>query len=564
MNALAVILRTMIADARANVGLAGGLALAVLLMGAALLGLSGWFITAAATAGLAGAGLVFDVFRPSAMVRLLALGRTAARYGERLVSHDATLRAIAALRVRMLAAQIGAPLDRLMRMHSGQALNRVSADVEALDALPLRVVLPVFGAGAALALTGLALAWLTTPGIAVLVCGGLAVLGGLVLWRGARAARPMARRAERASQAFRSRFIDLVSLRDDLTVHGRLHPQRDRTLDADRRRLQAARALDRIERRAGLALSLGALAVAAAALFIGLRLAAAGSLTPARAVIGFFVALALAEALAPLRRTVADLGRIELAAQRVAPALRAARVAPDSARPAPDRPDPAATGPVLWLESVDFSRGNRRVVRGFGLAVAPGEWVALTGPSGCGKSTLLQLAAGLLTPDAGHIRLAGQDLGRLPEPWIRDRIAWFPQRSALIAGSIRENLALAGPADDRAMTAALQAVAMDRVLAPRGGLDARLGPRGSGLSGGESRRLALARLILRNPAVALLDEPTEGLDDATATRVLAGLRAALPRCAVVLASHRPAERGAADRVIALAPPPAQTGRHSES
>jgi len=192
------------------------------------------------------------------------------------------------------------------------------------------------------------------------------------------------------------------------------------------------------------------------------------------------------------------------------------------------------------------------VLEGFDLTLARGEWLALRGPSGTGKSTVLALAAGLLSPGAGVIRLWGQPLADWPETDLRARLMLVPQRGALIAGTVMDNLSLACavPDRDRAATA-VEAVALGAALASRGGLDCRLGEGGTGLSGGETRRLILARAILRAPEVLLLDEPTEGLDHDTARRVLAGLRAALPKASVLLASHRAAELACADRVIAL-------------
>jgi ATP-binding cassette subfamily C protein CydC len=133
-------------------------------------------------------------------------------------------------------------------------------------------------------------------------------------------------------------------------------------------------------------------------------------------------------------------------------------------------------------------------------------------------------------------------------------IAMVPQRHALVAGTIAENLRLAAPqALDADLWAALQAVQLDQTIRRKGGLEAGLGFRGDGLSGGEERRLVLARALLRRPKLLLLDEPTEGLDGPLATRVLEGIRATLPNAAILMAAHRPEEVAFADRVVALRP-----------
>jgi ATP-binding cassette subfamily C protein CydC len=297
------------------------LSLVVLIAGIALLGLSGWFITAAAAAGLAGMGAVFDVFRPSAMVRFLALGRTAARYGERLLTHDATLRALTTIRVRLLAATASAPHDAVVRLRGPQALNRLMADVDALDGIPLRLILPLAAGIAAQLISFAALWWLVDLSVALWIAAGFLVAPAIVLARAARTAARSSGEEEAAAQAFRSQLIDLIRARDDLAAYGQLTRQGESVLATDAERQRRRGDLDRIERRAGFALSLTGTVVAAGALAIGMMLARNGTITPALAAIGFFASLALMETIAPLRRAMADLGRMTVAAQRVAGSL---------------------------------------------------------------------------------------------------------------------------------------------------------------------------------------------------------------------------------------------------
>lgn len=184
------------------------------------------------------------------------------------------------------------------------------------------------------------------------------------------------------------------------------------------------------------------------------------------------------------------------------------------------------------------------------LTVAPGETVVLQGPSGSGKSTALLLAAGALTPSAGTVRFGGLDPAQLPLETRTHSIALVPQRHSLIAGSVAENLRLAAPnAPDAELWQALEATQLSHTLRQREGLDTRLGFRGAGLSGGEARRLVLARAILRRPRLLLLDEPSEGLDAATARAVMTGLRRACPDAAFLIAGHRSAETEGADRCV---------------
>ncbi len=550
MRALLIVLRRIVRETWPTLARGAALTLVVLAMGVMLLGLSGWFITAAAVAGLAGLGATFDVFRPSALVRFLALGRAAARYGERVLTHDATLRALHRLRVDVLRGTLGAPLAQVQRLRGAETLNRLTADLDALDGLTLRLVLPLAGGGLVLVGTGLALWGLVTGAVALWVVL-VPVLGAcLVAALRLRAMLRLSRRAEAAAQAFRSRLVTLIETRRDLMATGRLAVAATAVTGAEDRRAALRRQLDREDRRVGAVLAGLVVLAAAGALALGGTAVQAGQITAAQAAIGVFVALALGEVLAPLRRAFSDTGRMADAARRVAVRLPADR--PDEARPLR-----RAAG-MLRLDAVSLDRpGGGRLVAGLDLVVAPGEMVALAGASGIGKSTALAACAGLVPLAGGEVRIGAVSLRDMSEDDLRATVTLVPQRSALMAGTLREALHLADPeASDAALWTVLRAVALDDLAASRGGLDMQIGSRGTALSGGEARRLVLARALLRRPAVLVLDEPTEGLDDATARQVLAGIRATLPEAACLLAAHRAVELEAADRVLSLTPAPA--------
>lgn len=525
------------------------LSLIVMLMGVALLGLSGWFITAAAAAGLAGAGAVFDVFRPSAMVRFLALGRAAARYGERMLTHDATLRGLETLRLHVLARLLTSTYDRMIQVRGAQALNRLTADIDALDGVSLRLVLPLM-AGIAAQIVALVALWvLVSPAVGLWVFTGYVLGAALTFWWVTRVTMHVSRRTEVAAQAFRTRLIDMIRARRDLAVYGWLTAQTRAVEGAEVRREDLRRQLDCIDRRAGAVLAGVTSIVVAGALGIGVTLVKFGELEPAFAALGFFAALALSETIAPLRRAASDIGRMANAARRVSGDLVVV------SRPTDLGGDVllAVESPPVRVDKLILHRPGTQspLMQEMSFSVLRGETVAITGASGTGKSTLLLSIAGLHPVAAGQISLGGRALADWPEANLRSHLTLLPQRSSLMAGTFAEALELAGPVDEPRLWNVLAATQLEGIVRERGGLSARIGPRGEGLSGGEARRLVLARALLRRPSVLLLDEPTEGLDDATAIAVLRGVRRVLPEAAILIAAHRRVETDFADRVVAM-------------
>ncbi|MBY6091002.1 amino acid ABC transporter ATP-binding/permease protein [Maritimibacter alkaliphilus] len=522
------------------------LSVVVLVMGAALLGLSGWFITATGMAGLAGIGIAFDVFRPSAGVRMLALGRAAARYAERLLTHDATLSALAVLRLDLLKRLSARPLAELRQLRGGVALTRITADVDALDGVALRLALPIASALLTHCFAFLMLWWLVTLPVALTVTAGYLGGAGVILYRVGRRGFGPSSRAEAAGQEMRRAAIGLFRGQRDLILQGRMPAARAALTGAETEARAAHDLLDRLDARAGLALATLVALVTTAVMVLALHAVQSGAAQPAAAAIGVFAALALAETVMPLRRGLAELGRMRDAAERVLSQ-------PEAAVAGPKAPLAADTAAGLRVQGLTLTRPDRvkPLAEGLSFVVAIGETVAIRGESGSGKSTLLDVLA-RVTPSAGAVHLLGQRLEDYPEDQLRRLLTLVPQRSALMGGTIRQNLALArADVSDDAAWQALRAVALDGVIAERGGLEAMLGEGGAGLSGGEARRLVLARTLLRRPAVLLLDEATEGLDDVTARKVLSGIRETLPEVALLLAAHRHAELEFADRIIQL-------------
>jgi len=517
--------------------LALGAALAALtvLMGMGLLGLSGWFITATALAGAqAVTAIGFDVFMPSAGIRLLALGRTASRYGERLVSHDATFAVLATLRERLFRGWARPDAARQLLARPSRLLFRLTADIDALESLYLRLLLPAGAALGAALLAGVVVGTLS-PGLgAVLACWLIVAGWGIALWVAGRAGPASVARAQ-AMEALRSRAADLVAGQTELAMAGRIDAQREMLAAADRHLARADLALNRLAIASGAAYGMaGTLTLAAVLLAVGL-LVGQGTIGAPAAALALLIALTATEPFAALRRGALEAGRTLLAARRLAPRMAASTTA--------QRPGLAAVDAGLafqWTAVTALHPGSHILaLHPTSLTLAAGERVAVVGPSGAGKSTLLAVAAGELAPQAGALRMQPHSL--------------LTQRTELFQDSLRDNLRLADPvADDARLRTALHAAGLgDGTLGMADGLDTLLGEGGLGLSGGQSRRLALARLLLRDVPLWLLDEPTEALDTATAHDVLQRLRTQAGARTLLIATHLRREAALADRLLCM-------------
>jgi len=538
-----------------RLALGAGLSTLVVLAGMALLGTSGWFITSAALAGLAGSAVMFNVFVPSAAIRLLALGRTFGRYAERTVTHDATFGVLAALRERLFRGWATPDAARALLRRPSRLLFRLTGDIDALESIYLRLIVPAGAACGAALLAGLVLANLDWR-LGLAMSGWLLALGWGVTLYVARLARPVALRRVRALERLRAQAIDLVAGQTDLALAGRLPAQCAHLARLDMTLARHDAALHRLDTGAGWLYAVGGHVTVAAVLLAVGALAQQTASHPVQqqvqhiqtqvqplgapaAALALLIALAALEPFAALRRGAIEAGRSWLAMRRVAPRLRQQDDA-DVLLP-PDPGTDIGTGTALLLHAATVFHPGRTgaALHAVDLHIAVGERVAVVGSSGVGKSTLLALAAGELAAQAGQV-------------WARPA-TWLTQRTELFCDSLRDNLRLADPvATDAQLWAALQAAGLEPDV--RGfaqGLDILLGEGGLGLSGGQSRRLALARLLLRRADFWLLDEPTEALDSATAADVLARLALHAKGRTLLVATHLRREAGLADRLLVM-------------
>lgn len=492
----------------------------------ALLGLSGWFITAAALAGAAGPAAVqlFNYLIPSATIRFLAIVRTGSRYGERVTGHEAALKALAALRPQLFEGLARGPATRALSLAGGEASARLVQDVDAVQDRFVRLSAP-WSAGAGLA-AGVGLAALAgwRAALAVALAAVVGVVLGLLLGR--RLAEPAGRRLQEAVGAFKTDFAALAAAAPELQAYG----MKDWAVDCLARQGGAVEAAAEALARAGgwlmaaqsLAMALG---VAGAAL-------AAGAASPPLTALAMLAAVATVESAGNLLNAFRQNGAVAAAVQRLGALLE----------PTSSVEVAAPAAPSLHLSTPD-------------LRLAPPQRLAIVGRSGAGKTTLVERMMHLRAPLPGEIRLGEVDAAALSPDAARALFAYAPQQAVLLAGTVRENLRLAAPsADDAQLWAALEDAGLAaRIRAAPGGLDVPLGENGARLSGGERRRLGLARAYLRPAPWLMLDEPTEGLDPATEALVLERLTQRLQRTGqgLILISHRPAPLALCDQALAV-------------
>lgn len=477
-----------------------------------LLALSGWFLTAAALAGGAGvvAAQAFNYMLPSAMIRLLAILRTGARYGERLASHGAAFGALARLRPALYRAITAAPPSVALALGRGEATARLIGDVDAVEWRFVRLSGP-WGVVAAL-VSGASLTWLGGwPAMVATLASAGGVLGLARLWAG-RLAQP-GRAVQRATGMLREELAMMGGAAAELRCFA-LEDWATARITAASERLAEAQA-----RQAAVMARFEALHA------VGVALAAASALilsADAGAPIAALAALAAAmtvDTIAPILRALTERGRLNEAEARLDAVFDAA----DEDLPPTDR----IGGAALVID---------------GDHVAPGGRIALTGPSGCGKTTLVEGLLGLRPMAPGRVLIDGRDAAMLAPATLRATFAWAPQDAALIAGTVRDNLRLAdGTATEDDLWQALYDASLDgAVRALPHGLDTWLGEDGARLSGGERRRLSLARAYLGDAPWLLLDEPGEGLDAVVGVAVAQRLAARIARTGqgMILVSHR--------------------------
>jgi ATP-binding cassette subfamily C protein CydCD len=520
------------------------------LFAVALSGLSGWLILRASEQPP-----IMYLLTAIVGVRFFGIGRAVLRYCERLLLHEAVFASLTKLRGGLWASLSQRALSLRRLLQGGNVLGAVIEDVDTVRDLLPRVVLPPVTAVAVAAAAAGTLGWLLPAALPA------ALAAALVSLVAAPAAALLAdRMSAQAEQRLRSgvlrRVAAALDARAELHANGAKRPVLDgiRALDRD-----ATAAVRRSAWAEGLGQALTVAACGAGALYSAVLAAPqvlAGSLPATTVGVVVLLQLALAEPFGAMTTAVRQFPALRAVLRRIGESGVLQPGEPgangkDTAQPS--RPDSREFGlPGVELDGLSAAwPGGGAVFSGLSAVAEPGRWLAVTGPSGAGKSTLLAVMLGFLPARAGRIAVTGT-------------AAWCPQEAHLFDSTVRGNLLLGSPRQEsgtgsaaeteQAMREALAAVGLTPLLARlEDGLDTRIGPGGAFLSGGERQRLAVARTLMTQADVILLDEPTAHLDAESGRALIADLRAGLASRTVVLVTHNPADISSGDALLDLRP-----------
>lgn len=545
MSALAAFLRICHGQWR---WLVSGILLGLLVIAANvfLMALSGWFIASMAVAGAT--GISFNYQLPAVGIRALAIVRTLGRYAERLVTHDAALRVLADLRVwffRRLTPLAPAGLEHYA---AGDLAGRLRSDVDALENLYLRIIAPL-ATGLLSMCCGIAIVAIWSGAVAGVLLVALVTTGILLPLAIRHLAKQPGETAAALSGELRIALTECIEGYEELHILGAADRQTEQMNRLSDRLVTAQRQLARIAalgQAGGIACS--GIALAAVLALAGSQVAT-GSLPGPTLVMLLLLSAALFEttallpaALQTAPATIASLRRI----------LQVALSPPPFEDPASPCSCPVIPLPIS-LHDVRASHltGNAAHQR-FSLAIAAGERVALVGPSGAGKSTIMELLL-RFRPYTGTICIGDAELRNMADDTLRQLVSALPQAPHLFNATIRDNILIARPeaSTDELATAIEDAGLAEWIKNLPEGLSTQVGEQGHLVSGGEARRIALARTLLKDTPIVLLDEPTEGLDAALERQIVARLSERLAGKTVLLATHRRACLRMADRVVTL-------------
>jgi len=531
------------------------LSITSLMAGIGLLSLSGWFLSASAVAGLTLLTTqTFNYLTPSGGVRFLSIARTASRYGERLATHEATFKLLTQLRVWAWKKVIPLSAKNMQGLRQGELLNRLVADIDTLDHLYLRLITPLFAALMMLLCLYFFVAWIDAD-LALLICGSLLLICLILPWCFYFLGRSPGIKQLQSKRLLRIQILEFVHGLAEISLFGVEQRFRDKLAKSEAALLDSQRAMANIT-----ALSQAALILCHGLVMLMVLYVAASGVGehqppgPMLAMIVFMV-LACIEMLMPIVGAFQHLSSCVDAGKRVN----------DLVQQTPDivfnnQHTSMIHKGALDLKDIVFSYQDseqsldQAVLKGITLTINAGEKVALLGQTGCGKSSLLALITRQWEANSGQLLIDGVDVKKYSQHALSTGLSIVSQRIYLFTGTLRDNLTLAQAEtikfdsyqqqmeaqakNDNHLKAVLEKVGLSTLTQGESPLDVWIGEGGRQLSGGEQRRIGVARVLLRNAPLLLLDEPTEGLDKRTEREILSLLFEFAKDKTLLMISHR--------------------------
>ncbi len=514
------------------------LSICTLLAGIGLLSLSGWFLTASAVAGLA---IItreqFNYMTPAGAVRFFSIVRTASRWGDRVISHDATFRVLTTLRNAFWKKLTPLSIHQLRQWKQGELLNRLVADIDALDNLYLRLITPVVAALLVISALTLTL-YLFDPQLAFFMGGSLLLIACVIPFIFYHLGKKPGQAVVLKQSLLRQTTTTYLANQAELLLCNSDKAYLNEVFAAEEALMEAQQHMTRINAFAtSFMLALLTMIMCFMLWFSANGVGAHVQADPLSALM-VFLALASFEAIQPLAGAFQYLSSTLTAAKRLNEVMNTSAVISFG-----NRTEYANSG-ALEIQNIEFSYPHQAkpVLSSLSLTIQPLQKVAILGATGCGKSTLLSLLTREWDADQGHIILDGSPLSDFSELALRNSMSVVSQRVHIFSATLADNLRIAKPnASDDELKELLNLVELNNLLENdelNDGLKQWIGEGGRSLSGGEQRRLSLARALLHNAPIMIFDEVTEGLDPATEQQIMRLILNLCQRKTVLMVTHR--------------------------
>ena len=500
-----------------------------------LLTTSGWFLAATAIAGL---GTLFNFFYPSASVRGLAIGRTLFRYFEKLVTHDATFRILAKLRVQVFEKIIPLSPGVLNRYRNSDLLNRLVSDVDTLDSLYLRLIAPFITAIFVILAMCIGLSFVNAP-LALGLGLSLLLLVFVIPTVFYQLGKKFGDKLVHSRALYRTQFLEFIQAQAELLLFNAEDKLKDNMAKTEANwQADQQKEANLSGFSTALSLFLNGLIIAAMLWFSSQAEFGNDEYRMAFIALFTFAALASFEILMPLGSAFLHIGQVIASAERVTDIIEQQPLVTFNGKAEFDQ------NATTLIEAKDLSftypERQNRALENLNLTIQKGKKIAILGKTGSGKSTLLQLLVRNYDANQGELLLAGKPIADYAEDTLRSQFCFLTQRVHVFSDTLRQNLQFASAVNipDEKMIEVLNQVGLGKLLEQEQGLDIWLGDGGRPLSGGEQRRLGLARILLNDAPILLLDEPTEGLDRETERQILRLILAHAENKTLIMVTHR--------------------------